>query len=83
MQLMPATARDLQVADPFAPQDNITGDTQYLRSLLDSFGGDGELSPAAYNAGPGRVKGRILNIVETKASVSKVLEDYQSFKRIR
>ena len=39
MQLMPATARDLQVADPFDPQDNITGGTKYLRSLLDSFGG--------------------------------------------
>lgn len=83
MQLMPATAKDLQVSNPFDPQENITGGTKYLRSLLDSFGWDVELSLAAYNAGPGRVKGRIPNIVETKAYVSKVLEDYQSFKRIR
>jgi len=83
MQLMPATARDLQVADPFDPQANITGGTKYLRSLLDSYGWDIELSLAAYNAGPGRVNGRVPNIVETKAYVSKLLEDYQFFKRMR
>ena len=83
MQLMPATARDLQVADPFDPQENITGGTKYLRSLLDSYKGDVELSLAAYNAGPGKVKGRMPNIAETKTYVSKVLEDYQVFKRMR
>ena len=83
MQLMPATARDLQVADPFDPQDNITGGTKYLRSLLDSFGWDIELSLAAYNAGPGRVKGRIPNIVETKMYIAKVLDNYQAYRNIR
>ena len=83
MQLMPATARDLQVADPFDPQANITGGTKYLRSLLDNYGWNLELSIAAYNAGPGKVKGRMPNIVETKTYVSKVLEDYQSSKRTR
>lgn len=83
MQLMPATAKDLQVADPFDPQDNITGGTKYLRSLLDSYGWDLELSIAAYNAGPGKVKGRIPNIVETKMYIAKVLDNYQSFKRMR
>ena len=83
MQLMPATARDLQVADPFDPQANITGGTKYLRSLLDNYGWNLELSIAAYNAGPGKVKGRMPNIVETKTYVSKVLGDYQSFKRTR
>ncbi|WP_394708795.1 lytic transglycosylase domain-containing protein [uncultured Desulfobulbus sp.] len=83
MQLMPATAKDLQVTDPVDPQDNIAGGTKYLRSLLDSYGWDVELSLAAYNAGPGKVKGRMPNIVETKTYVSKVLEEYQSFKRMR
>ena len=83
MQLMPATAKDLQVADPFDPQANITGGTKYLRSLLDSYNWDLELSLAAYNAGPGKVKGRMPNIVETRVYVSKVLGDYQSFKRTR
>ena len=83
MQLMPATARDLQVADPFDPQDNITGGTKYLRSLLDSYGWDVELSLAAYNAGPGNVKDAIPNILETRIYIAKVLDNYQSSRRRR
>lgn len=83
MQLMPATARDLQVADPFDPQDNITGGTKYLRSLLDSYGWNLEMSIAAYNAGPGKVKGRIPNIVETRMYIAKVLDNYQAYRKIR
>jgi hypothetical protein len=80
MQLMPATARDLQVADPFDPQDNITGGTKYLRSLLDSYRWDVELSLAAYNAGPGKVKEAIPNIFETKIYVSRVLGHYHLYR---
>jgi len=83
MQLMPATAKDLQVADPFDPLDNITGGTRYLRSLLDSYDGDVLLSLAAYNAGPGRVKGAVPNIRETKFYVSKVIGNYQSYRNNR
>lgn len=83
MQLMPATARNLQVADPFDPQANITGGTKYLRSLLDSFGWDIELSLAAYNAGPGNVKKTVPNIPETREYVAKVLGNYQSYQMKR
>lgn len=83
MQLMPATAKDLQVADPFDPQDNITGGTKYLRSLLDSYGWNLELSIAAYNAGPGKVKDAIPNIVETRMYIAKVLDNYQAYRKIR
>ena len=83
MQLMPATARDLQVADPFDPQDNITGGTKYLRSLLDSYGWDVALSLAAYNAGPGNVKNAIPNIHQTQIYVAKVLDNYQSYRTCR
>ena len=83
MQLMPSTARELQVADPFNPQENITGGTKYLRSLLDSYGWDIELSLAAYNAGPGKVKGAVPNIRETIFYVSKVIGNYQSYRNNR
>jgi soluble lytic murein transglycosylase-like protein len=81
MQLMPCTAKNLRVANPFDPLQNINGGTKHLRQLLDSYNGDVELSLAAYNAGPGNVKGAIPNIPETRTYVSKVLGNYQSYYR--
>ena len=52
MQLMPRTARALGVNDSFDPQQNILGGTKYLKSLLDRFHGDIDMTLAAYNAGP-------------------------------
>ncbi len=56
MQLMPATARFLGLADIFDPRVNIFAGTHYLRTLLDTFHGDLDLALAAYNAGPGAVQ---------------------------
>jgi len=74
MQLMPATARRLGVSDSFDARQNIFGGTQYLRVLLDQFGGDVALALAAYNAGPNAVLryGGIPPYRETRAYVQKV-----------
>jgi hypothetical protein len=73
MQLMPATARQYAVDDPFNPSANIEAGARHLKSLLDRF--DLRLALAAYNAGEGAVTryGGVPPYPETREYVKRVL----------
>jgi soluble lytic murein transglycosylase-like protein len=76
MQLMPDTARQYAVANPYEPRANIEGGTRYLKSLLERF--ELPLALAAYNAGEGAVRrfGGIPPYPETQAYVKSVLRAF-------
>lgn len=83
MQLMPETARDYSVNDPFDPKENIDGGVKALRDLMDYFNNDLALSLAAYNAGKEVVIKygfRVPPYAETIDYVSKVFSRYVLIK---
>ncbi len=74
MQLMPATARQYAVRDPYDPQANIDAGVRHLKDLLSRF--DLRLALAAYNAGDGAVwtYGGLPPFAETRRYVARVLQ---------
>jgi soluble lytic murein transglycosylase-like protein len=79
MQLMPATARFLGISNIFDPRENVFGAARYVRTLLDTFHGDLDLTLAAYNAGPGAVQryNGVPPYPETRAYVRIVRASYE------
>ena len=78
MQLMPATARSLNVSNPFDPQQNVDAGVRHLKQLLESYGGDVRLSLAAYNAGAGAVarSAGVPPFAETRNYVRRITDLY-------
>jgi hypothetical protein len=76
MQLMPSTAREYNVRNPFDPRTNLEAGIKHLKSLIDRFGGEVGKALAAYNAGEGAVMkfNGIPPYRETRSYVSRILE---------
>ena len=84
MQLMPGTASELGVTDPYNVDQNVDGGTKYLKEMLNMYGNCKELALAAYNAGSGTLQSRGVSSVsgisklpyETRDYVQKVMQYY-------
>lgn len=83
MQLMPDTATEYGVTDPFSPAQSIDGGARYMKSLLGRYKGDRTLAAAAYNAGIGVVTryGGVPPYAETRQYVDKVLALYSRYRQ--
>ena len=81
MQLMPETARELGVQNPFDPVENVEAGTRYLKMLLNRYNGNVPLSLSAYNWGMGNMERRPEQMpTETKQYVDKVTSHYEKMK---
>lgn len=85
MQLMPKTARQLSVTNPFDPQQNVDAGVRHLKHLLNNYGGDVKLTLAAYNAGEGAVQRNngVPPYRETRDYVKKITDIYGSNGQVR
>jgi soluble lytic murein transglycosylase-like protein len=78
MQLMPSTARELKVKNPFDPDQNVDAGVRHLKQLLENYGGDVDLTLAAYNAGSGAVarSAGVPHYAETQNYVRRITNLY-------
>jgi hypothetical protein len=78
MQLMPGTARSLNVTNPFDPAQNVDAGVRHLKRLLESYGGNVQLSLAAYNAGSAAVarSAGVPHFAETQNYVRRITNLY-------
>ncbi|HET8668596.1 MAG TPA: lytic transglycosylase domain-containing protein, partial [Terriglobales bacterium] len=78
MQLMPDTARGLKVTNPFDPNQNVDAGVRYFKNLMNNYGGNVNLSLAAYNAGARNVAqaGGVPRFPETQNYVKQITNMY-------
>jgi soluble lytic murein transglycosylase-like protein len=78
MQLMPQTARQLKVSNPFDPEQNVDAGVRHLKELMENYGGDVKLTLAAYNAGQGAVNrsAGVPHFAETRNYVKRITQLY-------
>lgn len=81
MQLMPSTAAQYAVEDPFAPAQSINAGARHLAYLLRLYKGDRTLAAAAYNAGVDAVKKHkgVPPYTETRTYVHRVDALYKAY----
>lgn len=82
MQLMPETARELGVTNPFDVHANLRGGIEYFQRLRRAFPNRLEAALAAYNAGPDAVRrhGGIPPYEQTQTYVRRVLEQLEQYR---
>ncbi|HSS96956.1 MAG TPA: lytic transglycosylase domain-containing protein [Terriglobales bacterium] len=80
MQLMPQTARQLRVRNPFDPEQNVDAGVRHLKQLMENYNGDVKLTLAAYNAGAGAVRrsAGIPHFAETRNYVRRITDLYNN-----
>lgn len=82
LQLMPATARDLGVTNPFDINQNLRGGIEYFQQLRERFPNSLQAALAAYNAGPDAVErhGGIPPYDQTQRYVRRVLDQLEAYR---
>jgi soluble lytic murein transglycosylase-like protein len=82
MQLMPGTASDMGVKNPYDPEQNIMGGTKYLRQMLSKFNGDVSKAVTAYHSGPEPVMKGEQPGPKTAKYVNEVMRHYLAQQKV-